>query len=324
VLRQLQELPGFSGRFEELPRLPEAARHWSWLAVLRVRQGEAPGSVQWCWVPAGDVDETLVSQARATEGHSTMGGEGDEELLVPVPDPRVEEPRSFREIDSYHETITRFARHYLLNAEWSPRAVHAARQASAPIQLPQAPPREALSLPTDIRLDYSSGDPIGAESVDALLTALGRAGTHPAVATYRIEDPQRAQEVVTALERAAAHKPNLGVLATRFAELQAIYARAKERTEPALEPNRRDAMWAGAVEHVRLRLADAKPPNSTPSANASRAKRYLNAAVNGTFDSPIPAEPSDSPEYFTRWRSLLLDAAKALAAWRKLSEDSVD
>jgi len=66
---------------------------------------------------------------------------------------------------------------------------------------------------------------------------------------------------------------------------------------------------------VSRALRGESPGETGPS--RSRAKRYLNAAVNGVFDCPIPVEVTDSKDY-EDLKALLEDATKAIRVARAL------
>jgi hypothetical protein len=155
-----------------------------------------------------------------------------------------------------------------------------------------------------------------------MLAEFAEAEVHPEGVRYVDERERRNRDIVEVLEREATKRPDLKHLATDFRRLQARYGRdEKADGEKELRPHARDAMWTGAVDYASWRLKGENPPKKTPSAHASRAKRYLNAAVNGVFDSPIPAEPSDAPDYFTGLRPLLFNAAKAIQVAYELDEE---
>jgi hypothetical protein len=317
VLREIQELPGFAEKLRSLPRLPGERRHWTWRAVLFVCHGEEPRSTSWVWQPASEVaSEELVRLAREKVGHSELRGDR-EFLLVPTQDPKP--PAKVRiEVEHYHDKIADFAKRYVLGAEWSARAVHHAVRRQSPVTLPQAPPRPPLWLARSVQYAKEGGQTLSAETAAALQSALAQAETHPEVERYRGRRSDREREVIEMLEKIAAQAPKFKHLADSYQHLQADYKCAEEPPAGApLKQDHRDAMWGGAIEHVSRRLRSENPPTSTPSSYATRAKKYLNAAVNGDFDLPIPAEPSDAEDYFTRVRPLLRDAERAVQAVRE-------
>lgn len=319
VLAEIQQLRGFSERFARLPRPPEGSNHWTWKSVLLAGQGTSPSSTRWEWLPSEDVDSGVAHTARQTDGHSIDSVDG-ELLRVPVADP-TPSTATIQEIETYRDAIADFARRYVLGAEWSPRAVHNAIRGNGVVRLPQAPPRPWLQVSAEIQLQAGHGAPVSPGIAEAISAALADAEPHPEIVRYARERDRLDREVVDILEREATKRAELKYLARQFRRLRALYGRDEHADAgKELRPHARDAMWEGAVEHISYRLKEKAPPNKTPSSSASRAKLYMNAAVNGVFDSPIPAEPSDAVNYFTELRPLLREAAKAIQVAYELSD----
>lgn len=315
VLSAIQELEGFKERLVALPRLPGELGEWRWRHLVVALRDDRPGRVRWDWRPASEVPEELAITARTTPGNAGEDEAGNPWLRVPLIDEQLPQ-ESVDEVESYHRAVVGFADQYVLGAEWSARAVHLALRSDDSIRLPPAPPRPHVSVNASIRLDYGAGEPISPAMAVAMADALAEAEPHSAVLAYRDQAQEGNQRILEVLEGAAKSYPPSVHLAKRFRELLELYERCEESgRNRAVRPHERDAMWDGAIEYVSRALRGESPGETGPS--RSRAKRYLNAAVNGVFDCPIPVEVTDSKDY-EDLKALLEDATKAIRVARAL------
>lgn len=146
VLDEVQRLPGFAERLEKVQDVPDFARAWSWDAVVNATESDdwRPGVVR--WVPDSarpDLSDVADRLPATAEG----------EVLVPVDEP-LPHDRDRAVLSSYRAAVAEFARRFLFNAEWSPRAVHDALRLQQRIRLPDRPePWVAVPLDAPFTLD---------------------------------------------------------------------------------------------------------------------------------------------------------------------------
>lgn len=332
ALRAVQRLPGFAERIASLPRLPTELAHWPWWSVLRVCHGHPPGTVLWTWLPADLVEAgdrvtydtelarrfgtALAAKARET-GRSKVE-EGQELLHVPADEPPPADDMLLTAIEDYRLNVESLAAEYLFNAQWSARALHDALRLGREVLLPPARPRPQLVARTDLRVDVTSGSLLDLSAVEALRAALDGLEQDPRWEELRKEWTEVRRAARATLRGAEARAPAMRELREALERLDELDS-LESTTPEKLSPGGRDTMWSGAIRAVRCRLESRAVPDKERK-HYERARRHLDAAVNGTTHPGPPAELTDARDYFNELRRAYTKALRALMAAQQLAE----
>jgi hypothetical protein len=174
ALDEVQTLPGFTAAFERIKHPPAVAGGWPWDAVVNATESDdwRPGTIR--WVPASD--------NRADEAGS----------LVPSDEP-LPEARERQLLSTYRAAVVEFGSSFVLDAQWSPRAVHDAIRLSQPVRLPQRP--ESFTVPpVESPLLLDPTEPMLASSLRVIGQALVAAADAAEAGAIAIRAPCQARQ----------------------------------------------------------------------------------------------------------------------------------
>lgn len=113
---------------------PEWALDWPWDAVVNATESDhwRPGKVRWEERPV----ERVITYGLITRPEIRSPESGT--VVVPIDEP-LPDPARRDALTDYRSAVFSFAKRFLLNADWSARAVHDALRLQQPIRLPARP-----------------------------------------------------------------------------------------------------------------------------------------------------------------------------------------